>query len=163
VRDKLVEHLPALYRFVYRLCGHQHLAEDIAQETILRAIKNLDSLSSEDSIRLWLYRIARNTWLDDCKKNNRVRPWNDDSPEPVSLIDRDPSQTVEQRELLEMANVVMSNLPEKQRTVLILAAGEGLSHNEIAQILETTTDAVKSNLYAARVAMRNAFKKVDLP
>jgi RNA polymerase sigma-70 factor (ECF subfamily) len=163
VRDKLVEHLPALHRFVYRLCGHPQLAEDLVQDTILRAMRSLDGLKSEETLRVWLFRIARNAWLDDCKKNQRLRQWDDDASETVSLVDADPSETIEHRELIEMANLAITKLPERQRTVLILASGEGLTNSEIAQVLEITTDAVKSNLYAARIAMRNAFKKVDLP
>jgi RNA polymerase sigma-70 factor (ECF subfamily) len=163
VRDKLVEHLPALHRFVYRLCGHPQLAEDLVQDTILRAMRSLDGLKSEETLRVWLFRIARNAWLDDCKKNQRLRQWDDDASETVSLVDADPSETIEHRELIEMANLAITKLPERQRTVLILASGEGLTNGEIAQVLEITTDAVKSNLYAARIAMRNAFKKVDLP
>ena len=163
MRDKLVEHLPALHRFVYRLCGHQQLAEDLVQETILRAMRSLDGLKHEETLRVWLFRIARNAWLDDCKKNQRLRQWDEDASEAVSLVDADPSETIEHRELIEMANLAITKLPERQRTVLILASGEGLTNSEIAQVLEISTDAVKSNLYAARIAMRNAFKKVDLP
>ncbi len=65
MHDQLPDHLLSVYRFAMHLCGDQHLAEDLTQEAMLRALRNLDSLKDPLALKTWLFRIVKNLWTDD--------------------------------------------------------------------------------------------------
>lgn len=159
MREKLVELLPGLYRYVYRLCGETHLAEDLAQEAVVRAMKCMDQLDSPAALRVWLFRIGSNVWRDHCRRSNRRKTYEDDVriqslPARLTASEREPVDVVDQREQVELAHQAIVRLPERQRMVLTLVVCEELSHREIAEVLDISPDAVKANLSAARANMR---------
>jgi DNA-directed RNA polymerase specialized sigma24 family protein len=70
VRHKLVELLRCLYRYLYRLCGESHLAEDLAQDAVVSAMRSLAQLDSLAALRVRLFRIDSNIWRDQCRCSN---------------------------------------------------------------------------------------------
>ncbi|MBK8030966.1 MAG: RNA polymerase subunit sigma-70 [Chloroflexi bacterium] len=161
----------------YRLLGSLQDAEDMVQETLLRAWKRRETYTEDISARAWLYKIATNVCLDALKKTRRrvipktlrdAEPSGDSVPPPIlepiwldpypdDLIPWDaahPEQQVVTRETVSIAFLAaLQLLPPRQRAVLLLSDVLDWSAAEIAALLETTVSAVKSALHRARSAI----------
>jgi RNA polymerase sigma-70 factor, ECF subfamily len=162
VREGLAEHLPHVYRLALRLTGDRHRAEDLTQETFLRAWKSRSQLKETRAERVWLFRIAANIWKDELRQSRfRSALW---SPLPEDAPDRKPTpeQCSELRESLERTLSLLNGLPVQQRTVLYLVAVEGLSAGEVGNVLGINTNAVKVNLSLARKRMREQTEKAAI-
>ena len=148
LRLVLERQMPPLYRFCLHLSRDPHLAEDLAQDTMLKAWTHRRRLKDEHGATPWLFAIARNAWLDDrrrAKIRNRStrRLGHQSNPEqPESALSREDEVTA--------VLAAMDELPERQRDVLFLSALEGLSHAQIASVLAISSGAVKSSLSLAR-------------
>lgn len=163
----------------YRMVGSAHDAEDLVQETYLRAWRSYSGFEGRASIRSWLYKIATNVCLKALKPRPiRVlpsglagpydgpgRPPSPVAPGEVSWLEPmpdawiappadDPAAVVVERESLRLALIAgLQHLPSRQRAILILREVLAFSADETAQILGTTTAAVKSGLQRARARL----------
>jgi RNA polymerase sigma-70 factor (ECF subfamily) len=152
--SSLEDWAPRVFRFALRLTGDPHVAEDVTQETFLRAWPARARLRDERLMRVWLFRIAANLWRDRLRR--------DRSPiaqaEPLTGVEPgrqvSPERCVAQRDELRRALDGMNALPPRQREVLYLSACEELNTEEIAGVLAMSRGAVKANLSLARKAMR---------
>ncbi|MCA9130163.1 MAG: RNA polymerase sigma factor [Planctomycetales bacterium] len=152
MHDQLPDQLLRVYRFAMHLCRDQHLAEDLAQEAMFRAMRQRDSLHEPRALQVWLLRIVENLWRDWCRCHGK---------RGVSMLQCDPAdaqlEPVEQLSLsdeVERAVAAMNQLPERQRVVLHLIACEELSIAETSEVLQITRQAVRSSLSLARAQMR---------
>jgi RNA polymerase sigma-70 factor (ECF subfamily) len=154
VSDRLEAWVPRVYRVALRLCNDPHAADDLTQETFLRAWRHRGRLRDERAMRVWLFRITVNLWRDQLRRGRspvaRAGPLDD------TRASRDPSpeHLVANQEELDRALKALTCLPPRQREVLYLSACEGLATAEVATVLGISTDAAKSNLSLARKAMR---------
>jgi RNA polymerase sigma-70 factor, ECF subfamily len=168
VRDlRAVEELYHRYRapiqhYLYQLCGSADLAEELTQATFVKACAGLLSFRGECSVSTWLFRIARNVYLDSVRRPSPARV---DTDELLAIPDRSPEgdparsyAAAEQRSLIGMA---LAQLPERHRTILLLRDAEGLAYAEIADVLGISLAAVKVNLFRARAAFRAAYAAFD--
>jgi RNA polymerase sigma-70 factor (ECF subfamily) len=158
--------LDALYRryrgpvqsYLYRLCGSVDLAEELTQETFLRACVGLISFRGDSSVATWLFRIARNAYLNSLRRPSPARI---DTDELLAIPDAggegDPAGRYAAQEQRTLIGIALGQLPEKQRSILLLRDSEGLSYAEIADVLEISLAAVKVNLFRARNAFRSAY------
>jgi RNA polymerase sigma-70 factor, ECF subfamily len=148
--ESLIElYQPAVYRFVYRLClGNGHDAEDLCQETFLRAFRAFGGLPPEAQHRAWLYRIAYNLFL-----NGRRRPPSAELPEEVPA----PSRDDDGRELVQSIGTFVQTLPTKQRAALLLRHVEGRDYCEIAGVLGCSEDSARANVFQAVKKVRERF------
>jgi RNA polymerase sigma-70 factor (TIGR02960 family) len=163
----------------YRMVGSAHDAEDLVQETYLRAWRSYAGFEGRASIRVWLYTIATNVCLTALEpRRNRVLPSGltgpyDGPDRPPSQVARgevswleplpdkwiapaadDPAAAVVARETLRLALIAsLQHLPARQRAILILREALTFSSAETAKILDTTTAAVKSGLQRARARL----------
>lgn len=155
MRGWLEEFGPRLYRFAWRLSGDAHIAEDLAQETLLRAWRNRDTLRDPERLRIWLFRICANLWRDEGRKRKvrgpRLAPETVEHDRAMQHPWVNPSET---RDETAQVLTAIAQLPERQREVLHLAACEGLNAIQIAEVLETTPGAVRSSLSLARQEVR---------
>jgi RNA polymerase sigma-70 factor (ECF subfamily) len=159
VSNFLEEWAPRVYRFALRLSNDPHVAEDLAQETFLRAWRNRECLRDERAARVWLFRITANLWRDQLRRNrspvaraNTLR-----FHCQVDAIDRSfvpVERLLVGREELQRALEMLNDLPARQKEVLYLNACEGMSSREIAGVLGITREAVKASLSLARKRMR---------
>jgi RNA polymerase sigma-70 factor (ECF subfamily) len=160
VSDRLEEWLPQVYRFARRLTADADAAEDLAQETLLRAWRHRSRLRDQGSARVWLFRIAANLWRDGLRRKRlptaHAGPVDDvpDSPRP-------PERCAVGREDLARALAALDRLPPRQRDVLYLLACEGLSIAEIATVLRTSPAAAKASLSVARKKLREQLPDLD--
>ena len=153
--SELVEQwVPRVYRFALRLCNDPDVADDLTQETFLRAWRHRGRLRDPRVLRVWLFRIATNLWRD------RLRRGRFPIAQPEILSDSEQAnepaaeRLVSVKEELSLALGAMNALPNRQREVLYLIACEEMSAAEVSQVLDISTDAVKSSLSLARKQMR---------
>jgi RNA polymerase sigma-70 factor (ECF subfamily) len=153
----LEQHVETVYRYALRLAGRTDIAEDLTQETLLRGWRGRSKLREPRATRLWLLKIATNLWTDHLRQNNfRPQTLESDPPCPRRL----PTEACDESESVRLALAAMNELPPRQRQVLHLITCEQLTHASVAQVLEISVSAVKSNLSLARKEMRSRLKGV---
>ena len=152
----------------YRMLANYEDAQDVTQETFLRAWSKRESCRGHAALRTWLYRIATNACLDFLEKRNDRTPvpaglpgGGADSevlylqPYPDRMLPEDPQESVVARETIELAFIVaVQHLPPRQRAVFILRDVLGWPAAKAADALELTVASVTSALQRARVTMR---------
>ncbi|MCH1639668.1 sigma-70 family RNA polymerase sigma factor [Paenibacillus timonensis] len=146
--------------FVYHMLKSAHmelLAEDLCSETFYKAFRSLHSFREVDaSFSTWLYTIARNTVLSELRKQrNGNIPLDESGIVPVAPSEVAPEQAVLRSEKVGMVREAINNLPEKQRSALILREYDQLDYQEIANILGQSVSAVKSLLFRARSSVKS--------
>ncbi|MFL5847256.1 MAG: sigma-70 family RNA polymerase sigma factor [Solirubrobacteraceae bacterium] len=151
----------ALEIHCYRMLGSPHDAEDVVQETLLRAWRSLDRFERRSSVHTWLYRIATNACLDELERRPRraapVEPYPDERAHDAATPIADPAARYAQREGMELAFLTaIQRLPGRQRAVLILRDVLGWTAAEAADALDSTTAAVNSALQRARGTIDDA-------
>lgn len=149
------EHAPALWRYVLWLTGDRELAEDIVQETLLRAWKRpLDLQREGASARAWLFTVARNLVVDEYRSaHSRHESSSAELPERVSA---DHTDSVLDAWLVSDA---LAQLSDEHRVVIVHAYYRGFSVSTIARILQIPEGTVKSRLHYALRAMRLALQE----
>lgn len=146
--------------FVYHMLKSAHLellAEDLCSETFYKAFRSLHSFRELDaSFSTWLYTIARNTVLSELRKQrNGNVPLEESGIIPIAPSEVAPEQAVLRSEKVGMVREAINNLPEKQRSALILREYDQLDYQEIANILGQSVSAVKSLLFRARSSVKS--------
>lgn len=153
-REALV-HLDAVYRTALRLGGNPMEAEDLAQETMLKAFRGWHQYRQGTKAKAWLLTILRNTFINRYRRAKQ-RPETVDIAEiePYTVFhdvqDANPSQTFFDRLVDDEVVRAIDGLPEGFREVLVLSDVEGLTYAEIAASIEAPVGTVKSRLFRAR-------------
>jgi len=160
VRGLLEQHVPHVYRFALRLTGDWHQAEEITQETFLRACRHHRRLREPKAARVWLLRIAVNLWRDQVRREKRRPEQVSSSMDEQYSPGTPPEREVTDKEDVQRALEAMDLLPSRQREVLYLHACQQLSLAEIAEVLEISPEAVKASLSLARKKMRQRLSDV---
>ncbi|HSF41615.1 MAG TPA: sigma-70 family RNA polymerase sigma factor [Thermoanaerobaculia bacterium] len=149
-------HQERLLRLCERLLGDPEEARDAAQEVFLKAYRKAADVRPQGQVYTWLYRIAVNHCLNKLRRRKLVRFLRWEPPEEggAPAFDppdggADPAAALEIRRRWQATRKVIGRLPENQRVVLILARFEGLSYQQIAQIMGITEGAVESRLVRA--------------
>jgi RNA polymerase sigma factor (sigma-70 family) len=143
------------------LVRNDHDAEDLVQETYLKALRSFSSFQSGTNFRAWLFRILRNTFLSSCLTLERRMTvemnWEDDLP---CLRDRcacPESQLIERNSIAAIRGAI-EQLPFSGREVILLCHAEELSYQEIARMLQIPMGTVMSRLARARKVVRDALR-----
>lgn len=160
VKDLLHEYVPRVYRFALRLTHDPHAAEDLTQETFLRAWRQHAALRHPQALHLWLFRIAANVWRDQIRRGKLRVGQAGPLPEDYASGTQSVEQKLNDEEDLRRALRAMQALPERQRAVLYLSACEGLSAAEISAVLGISLGAIKTNLCLARKKLRHELKEL---
>lgn len=156
------EHRDAIHRFLSSMTRDPAEAEDLTQETLLRAHTKLATLDDESRIVPWLYRIATNIARDRFRQASwRHRPDPLDSEESgPALPVTDPAprldKVMEQREMSDCVRRYLEDLAASYQTVILLHDVQGLTNPEVADLLGISVDAVKIRLHRARAKLRAA-------
>ncbi len=155
MRRLLEQYVPPVYRFSLRLTGGDaNAAEDLTQETMLRACRHQGKMRNAATARPWLFKITANLWRDQQRRAKVREAFKAASAPGSTTYTIQPDRTVLEREELARALRALNELPGRQREVLYLSACEGLSISQIANVLETNADATKASLYKARQRIR---------
>ncbi len=156
LKKDLVERRTKLYRIAFSWCHNASLADDLVQDTMLKAMKNASSLRSYATLDTWLYRILHNSWHDYLRvkgRNVELHDVHDDaSPDHVDVF--------QQRQIVDRVRAAIDQLPMTLREVITLADFAGFSYAEIADIVDIPIGTVMSRLYRARQNLKE--KLLDL-
>ncbi len=148
-----------IYATVYHMTANHEDANDLAQEAFIKAFQALKSFKGGSSFYTWVYRIAVNKTINFLKQRKHKSLMSLDDldfnaehdPDLVALIsDKTPRREVSLTELQEKLNEAMQKLSEPHRLVVTLHDVQGLSHEEIAEIMECNIGTVRSRLFYAR-------------
>jgi RNA polymerase sigma-70 factor, ECF subfamily len=143
---------------IYNLCrymvGNRQDAQDAAQDVFLKAYKGLKDFRPEASLYTWLYRIAVNTCLDYKRKTSVATLRSESLSELEPSGEPSPERTYESKEVSEAIQSALQKLPKKLRPAIVLREIDGLSYEEIAEILHTSVGTVKSRISRAREELR---------
>ena len=144
-------HHQALYRYCRSILHNDEDARDALQSTMAKALAALRDEQRDFEVRPWLFRIAHNEAISLVRRRREVADL-----ETVAVAGTDSlAQNVEDRERLAHLRTDLQSLAERQRAALVLRELSGLSHKEIASVLDTTPQAVKQTIFEARVALRD--------
>ncbi|MCC6149910.1 MAG: sigma-70 family RNA polymerase sigma factor [Planctomycetes bacterium] len=153
-------HLRGLLNFFFRLCWDASMSEDFAQEVLLRVYKSARNWEPNAKFTTFLYRIARNHWIDHCRllstQKEKVSLNADAAGEgELSLIDRlpddikPPEDDLDRRELYGAIMKALEQLPEEQRMVFVLSEIEEMKYQEIAEVMDVPVGTIKSRMHTA--------------
>jgi len=157
---------PPLARFVRRLIGDSYEAEDIVQDTLIALYTHLPKLDPPEKLRPFLFRVARNRCYDILRQQGRYESvsidTDEDDPAGVRIAfdiaaavgETSPEDATSWLLMLMEVKAAMDRLPELQRQALILYCEEGLSYNEIAEVMDTSLGTIKSRLFHAKKGLR---------
>lgn len=153
-----------IYGFVYRNNMRKELTEDIVQEAFLRVYRSRKSYKPTAKFAVWLYRIVRNLCIDESR-----RYWNrnvaretestlmEDQQSAIDLLateEKDVRQRMDEINDLNTIKAAVEQLSPEQREVIILNKFQGLSYQEIAEIIDSNTESVKQKAYRAHLKLR---------
>ena len=167
--ERFVEHFrKRLFQYSWLVCRQRDDAEEVAQEALLKVFESADQLREPEHVRAWVFRIARNACL--MKRRRSVfapaeelsleqffpRPGPNGEHRHLEIADwsQAPEKDLLRQELRETLGDAIGQLPDLYRAVVLLRDVEGLSTEETAQILDLTTDVVKTRLHRGRLAIR---------
>ncbi len=153
------EYQKRIFSIAYRMVSNPEDAADLTQEVIVKIFKNLDKFQGNAKFSTWVYRIATNTCLDELKKNKRYTTYSLDKEietEEGSLMGElpdkgpTPEQAAEKKAIQTAVREAIGKLPTDHKKVMILRDLQGLSYEEIADVVGCSVGTVKSRISRAR-------------
>ena len=158
----VTDHQNRVFSLAFRMVGNREDAADLAQEAFLKAWQGLPKFQGDSSFSTWVYRLTTNVCIDFLRKQKRRRDIqpvsslddeDSNAPEPADFS-KDPHRQVEERERSEALGRALQALPDQQRQILVLRELNGLSYQEISQLLDLDLGTVKSRIARSRLALR---------
>ncbi|SFD29017.1 sigma-70 family RNA polymerase sigma factor [Tropicimonas isoalkanivorans] len=146
LRQDVVELMPALRAYAYALSRNRHDADDLVQETLVKALANLSSFTPGTRLRAWLFTIMRNTFYNHASRSGREVTGLDVAASLQSPIEETQEWTMRGKELLEAIN----RLPNHYRETLVLVVVVGVSYEEAARLCDCEIGTIKSRVNRAR-------------
>ncbi|MEY4941543.1 MAG: hypothetical protein RIQ93_3278 [Verrucomicrobiota bacterium] len=153
-RELILSYQHRVAGFVYAMTGRSDYVEDLCQQVFIKMIRALDGLQAPAQFESWLFRLARNTCIDQLRRQKLRRiflPFGEEHeniPEPAGAVDT---------EELDALRHALAQIRPQDRALLALVQ-EGRSHAEIAEILSTSVAAVKARLHRAREHLREHYQ-----
>jgi RNA polymerase sigma-70 factor, ECF subfamily len=152
------------YNVAYRMVGNQADAEDLTQEAFVRAYRFFDRYNRSMPFENWMYRIISNVFIDEWRRRPKFRSQSLDQPIGDSIGEvhleipdtaSDPQHVMMQQTIAEPIQHALNALPAEFRQAVILADIEGLSYEEIADVMHCSVGTVRSRLHRGRKQLRN--------
>lgn len=156
--EEIIPHLDALYNFALRLTSDPNDAEDLVQDTIVKAYRFFSSYEKGTNAKAWLFRILKNSYINNYRKKSK-QPNQVDYDEVATFYEtiraeRTDTSDLEDRMFRELIDDDISNaleeLPEDFRTVVLLCDVEGFTYEEIANMLDVPIGTIRSRLHRGR-------------
>ncbi|MBP5257190.1 MAG: RNA polymerase sigma factor [Prevotella sp.] len=149
-----------LFRLALRITMNREEAEDVVQETMLKVWNKRDTWSEIESIEAYCLTVCRNMALDALRRRDR-HPVVEEEPIDTADQSASPLDITQQKDGVSMVQRLINRLPEKQRSCMQLRDIEGKTYKEIAQIMSISEEQVKVNIFRARQAIKQQFKKAE--
>jgi RNA polymerase sigma-70 factor (ECF subfamily) len=153
-----------IYSFTYRMMGNADDAADLTQDTFLKAYRALGKTDEELNVNAWLHRIASNACMDVLRRRQRIRwlPWEGAKHERASSQrEDDPEGTLIGDETQRAVGRVLQAMSPRNRQAMVLREYEGLSCEDIGEIMGVSRSAVKSILFRGREEFRRLYQAME--
>jgi RNA polymerase sigma-70 factor (ECF subfamily) len=151
------EHSDRVFRLAYRLTGDRHDAEDLTQEVFVRVFRSLDSYTP-GTFEGWLHRITTNLFLDGARRKQRIRfdALGEERAARLPSSSPAPDQAFEDRHFDADVEAALATLPPDFRAAVVLCDVEGLSYEEVADVMGAKLGTVRSRISRGRAMLRQA-------
>ena len=162
--EELVKrHQDLVFSLSFKLTGNRELANDVAQESFIRAWKAIEKFRGDSTFGTWIYRITVNTAWTLRKKAKKHYSLNiEDTQEPVVIDEKkDPELVAIDSDLSVVLRKALNQIPLEQRIIVELKNIEGRSHKEIADYLDISVTAAKVRLHRAHQKLRNILEEIE--
>ena len=148
-RDEIIEYLPAMRAFAMSLTRNSAAADDLVQDTVVKAWKNFDKFKQGTNLRAWLFTILRNTFYSSRRKAKR------EVADTDGIMAESLAEKPHHDGRLAMADFekAFAQLPDEQREALILVGASGFSYEEAAETCEVAVGTIKSRISRARIRL----------
>ncbi len=146
IQSDVIELIPRLRAYARMLTRDMHDADDLVQETLLKALSNIDSFQRGTMLRAWLFTIMRNSFYTNVKKRARERPGAEDCVSSFLSVQPDHDKVIHGKRLL----AAIERLPEHYREILVLVVMLGESYEDAAAVCNVAIGTVKSRVNRAR-------------
>ncbi len=161
--ELLVRHERPIYSFICNFFRNPALAEDLTQETFLRAFRFLKSFRPEEKFSTWLFSIAKNLCIDELRRQSKGATVDIDAIDPNLLApegntDGNPLRDSIRAEEGEILRRILARLPEKYRTSLILFYFNELSYEEISEVMKVSLSNTKILLFRGKKMLLELFR-----
>jgi len=155
-RELYDAHVDRVFRLAYRMAGDETLAQDITQDTFVRAFDRIDGFRGESAIGTWLHAIATSVALNTLRKVKRLRSRETPLEDGFMVAGNNPRSEPDLERRLKEA---IDNLPERHRMVFVMHDVEGFKHHEIAEVMGSAVGTSKAQLSRARAQLREALSE----
>ena len=159
LHDLMVEHSEAVYRLALGVVRDSALAEDVAQDTMVKAWMALPTFRGEGSLRGWILRIAHNTAISTLRTRRAIVIDPFDMPEEMTPPERTVERKVEGAQAIAAFEDALDLLDDLSRSIVVLRELEGLSYEEISDLLKVPLPTVKTRLLRARRRLGTALEE----
>jgi len=165
--EELFPHMEALKTFAFHLTYSEADANDLVQETYLKAHKFIENYHAGTNAKAWLFKILKNAYINEYRKKSK-RPQRVDFENVVNYLEdpdksgktfQDPQPDIYDSEMGDEVTLAINALPLDFKEVILLCDVEGFSYEEIAKILELPIGTVRSRLFRARNVLKEKLKK----
>jgi len=155
--EVVTQHSARVYRLAYRLTGNPHDAEDLTQEVFVRVFRSLSSYTP-GTFEGWLHRITTNLFLDQARRKSKIRfdALADDAETRMPGRVPSPANQVNDRLFDDDVEAALADLPPDFRAAVVLCDIEGLSYDEIADVLGLKLGTVRSRIHRGRAMLRKS-------
>ena len=152
IEELYLKYKDNIYNYLYQLSLNKHTAEELTQDTFLKAFKYFNSFKAQSTVKTWLYSIARNTYLDYIKKR---RLYNEETIEENEFASKNDDYSSSNEKIIIKG--ILNNLNEAERTLILLRDLYGFSYMEISTVMAVTIGQVKIGIYRARKKFKELY------
>ncbi len=151
-----------VYGIAYRMTNNKEDALDLTQDIFLNVYQNIHKFKFKSTFSTWLYRISVNMCIDELRKWKKYNNVSDtEFPHQIQADERTPEDYAISKERERLVKEAISSLNEKDRAIIVLRDMEGLSYNEIADVLKCSLGRVKSRIHEARKKLKMFLEKKE--
>jgi RNA polymerase sigma-70 factor (ECF subfamily) len=147
----------SLFRFFFRLTGKQAVSEDLVHDVFVRMLRYRNTYASGDTFEAWMYRIARNAFADQARKHRLESPAEEHVFAAAESLRPDPYEAYAKQQDLALLHRAMKELPDDKRELIVLSRFQGLSYEQIGQIVGAATGTVKVRVFRAMKEMSSIY------
>lgn len=149
-----------IFSYLCYLSGDRSLAEEICQDVFLKVYLNIAKFEERSSFKTWIYKIARNAYIDCIKSKNKINLYEHASlSENFTDKKMGPEEYALNEEVKVLIQKILNALPDKYRTLIILRDIQQLSYQDISDITNTNLNTVKVSIYRARKEFRRIYQR----
>lgn len=148
------EYSKTIYKYLLTLTNNVEIAEELLQETFYSAVKNINKFRGDSNIKNWLYKIAKNKYIDYYKKNKKIKEIKIDECNENVLLDDSFEDKFENKEKLLNICKKIHRLDEKTKEVVYLRIGTNFNFREIGNIIGQSEDYARTIFYRAKIKLK---------